>query len=301
MKKKLLLFIGLIAFFLIGYKIYDIVAQRIKERKHREWVASLTHSASPQVHILKDTIEYQNQKRTIALYLPPGYEEDSIHYSVIYLLDGQALFDQKILEGNEWQVDEVLDSLAQLGQEKAIVVGIYNADDRLQEYKPFRSPLLPDEKEVHGDKHAAWIVNKLKPWIDSKYRTQREAAHTVIGGASLGGLMAYYMLMEYPNVFGRAIVFSPSFWVNDIVFTLHEANNSLFSQKIYFNAGQLETPIMEGAEKMYETLLQHGMPAANMRFDIEPGEGHWHMTWRKGFKKVYPWIVKENQAKQGDL
>lgn len=294
MKKKLLLLLGIIVFLIISYQIYSTISRQIRERKHREWVASLEHSASENVQILKDTItiDYLDQKRTLAIYLPANYEEDTVDYPVIYFLDGDALFDQKILEGDEWQVDEVLDSLAGLGEQEAIVVGIYNSDDRMQEYKPFPSPLLPKEKEVHGDKHAAWIANGLKPWIDATYRTKQEAKHTVIGGASLGGLMAYYMLMEHADVFGAAIVFSPSYWVNDIVYTLHEENQQLFQQKIYFNAGELETPIVEGAKKMHEILLKHGMPSANMKFDIEPGEGHWHMTWRKGFKKAYPWIIE---------
>ena len=64
-------------------------------------------------------------------------------------------------------------------------------------------------------------------------------------------------------------------------------------QKIYFNAGQLETPTVDGVHKMQEILLESGMPEENIIVDIEEGEGHWHMTWKKGFKKVYPWIVQD--------
>lgn len=293
MKKRIAYVLGAILLVVVGYNIYKTISNRIEAKKHQEWVQTLRPTASKNVHILTDTItiDYLNEKRTLALYLPENYAMDTVDYPVIYFMDGQSLFDQKIQEGTEWQLDEVLDSVQQLGQASSIVVGIYNSEDRLREYKPFSSTRWYSHKRVSGDQHADWIVKKVKPWIDARYRTKKEAQSTIIGGASLGGLMSYYMLMEYPDVFGGAIVFSPSFWVNEIVYTLHEKNKSLAQQKIYFNAGQLETPTVESVEKMRDILLSYGMPKENVKLDIEEGEGHWHITWRKGFKKVYPWII----------
>lgn len=295
MKKKLFYVVVIVLLAVAAYWIYTTIIDRIEAQKHREWVESLEPTISKHVQILPDTImiDYLNEKRTLALYLPEGYEKDTMDYPVIYFLDGQSLFDQKIQEGTEWQLDEVLDSLGRINQTQAIIVGIYNSEDRMKEYKPFPSTRWYSDKVVHGDQHAAWIVNTLKPWIDARYRTQKEAKSTIIGGASLGGLMSYFMLMEYPHVFGGAIVFSPSFWVNEMVYTLHEKNQNLSEQKIYFDAGQLETPTVESIEKMQGILVEHGMPPENIKLDIEEGEGHWHMTWRKGFKKVYPWIVQD--------
>ena len=293
MKKRTSYIIGF-TFLIIGtYFAYKTISERIAEKKHREWVETLAHTASKNVQILTDTItiDYLDEKRTLALYLPENYEIDSIEYPVIYFLDGQSLFDQKIQEGMEWQVDEVLDSLAKFDKTQSIIVGIYNSEDRLKEYKPFPSTRWYSDKTVSGDQHAEWIVNRVKPWVDTRYRTKKERNSTIIGGASLGGLMSYYMLMEYPTVFGGAIVFSPSFWVNEIVYTLHENNKDLFDQKIYFNAGELETPTVESVQKMHDILIEYGFPKENIKVDIETGEGHWHATWRKGVKKVYPWIV----------
>ena len=275
-----------------GYRYY----QKIQAKKaHQEWVANLKHTASPNVQILNDTIEidYLGKKRTLAIYLPANYEKDtSIRYPVLYFLDGDALFDEKILEGHEWQLDEVLDSLGKLGGQQAIVVGIYNSKERRTEYKPYLSPLLPEETSVSGREHAEWIATDLKNWVDQNYRTLPDPSSTVIGGASLGGLMAYYMLMTFSNVYDRAIVFSPSFWVNEDIFTVDKEVSDLSGKRIYFNAGELETPIAESAKEMHQHLLNRGMAAANLKMDIIKGEGHWHMTWRIGFRKAFPWILE---------
>ena len=304
MKKRLLQIIGILVFLFILYIGYVLIIEFLEERKHQAWVATLTHSASENVTILTDTVTigYLNEKRTLSIYLPEGYVEDTLDYPVIYFLDGQSLFDQKILEGNEWQVDEVIDSVAEVSGQKAIVVGIYNSDDhRLTEYKPFLSPYLPKEKTVTGDQHAEWIVENLKPWVDSRYRTRKEEASTIIGGASLGGLMSYYMLMKYPDIFGGAIVFSPSFWVNDTVYKLHEPVADLSQKKIYFNAGELESSTVHRVGKMHGVLLKHGMPASNLMCDTIAGEGHKHMTWRKGFRKAFPWIITREMVEEMPL
>ncbi|MEL6657435.1 MAG: alpha/beta hydrolase-fold protein [Bacteroidota bacterium] len=294
MKKFLritLIALVVIAGIVYAYRSY-VSYQEVKA--HQAWVATLEHTASPNVQIWPDTIlvDYLDEKRTLALYLPEGYETDSIDYPVIYFLDGQSLYDQKIQEGTEWEVDEVLDSIANLGGQKAIVVGVYNTEDRLKEYKPFPSDRwYSDKRGTTGDLHAEWIVSSLKPWIDQQFRTLPAAEHTVIAGASLGGLMSYYMLMTYPETFGNAIVFSPSFWVSEDVYSLHKGNRAFAKQKIYFNAGELETSTVSSIEKMHAILLEQGMPAENMKLDVEAELGHWHLTWLNGFKKAYPWIL----------
>jgi len=96
-----LLLLGLTLLF-VGYKGYQKGKQAKEEKEHQAWVATLTHSASDNVHILEDavTIDYLGEKRTLAIYLPENYNKDSLSYPVIYFLDGQSLFDQKILEGH---------------------------------------------------------------------------------------------------------------------------------------------------------------------------------------------------------
>ena len=297
MKRKIYYSIAFLLMVLALYKVYYITKNQIEDKKHREWVATLDHTASKNVHILPDTIlvDYLDEKRTLAIYLPDNYGEDSIEYPVIYFLDGQSLFDQKIQEGTEWQLDEHLDSLSRIGKQKAIVVGVYNSERRMKEYKPFRSTKIYSDKIVSGDKHAEWIAYDIKKWIDQRYRTLSEQKFTTIAGASLGGLMSYYMLNAYYNIYGSAIVFSPSFWVNPMAYSLHEENPKIHQQKIYFNAGELETPTVESIKKMKKILIHYGVNQDYIKLDVEKELGHWHMTWQKGFVNAVPWIWIENQ------
>jgi predicted alpha/beta superfamily hydrolase len=176
-----------------------------------------------QPHTLTGDIRYHksfhskilNNDRDVVVYLPPGYESNkSKRYAVLYLNDGQNLFDgaTSYIPGKEWRVDETAQALITAGKiEPLIIVGINNAGkDRIDEYTP-----APDEKYKMGGKadlYGRMLVEELKPFIDSAYRTRKDAGHTGIGGSSLGGLVSLYLALKYPDVFRRAAVVSPSVW-----------------------------------------------------------------------------------------
>lgn len=152
--------------------------------------------------------------RDVIVYLPPGYDSaKSRRYSVFYMHDGQNLFDgaTSFIPGQEWRVDETTERLIAAGKiEPLIVVGVYNTKDRIDEYTP-----AADAKYKMGGKadlYGRMLVEELKPFIDSRYRTKRDAKHTGLAGSSLGGLASLYLALKYPNVFGRAAVVSPSVW-----------------------------------------------------------------------------------------
>jgi predicted alpha/beta superfamily hydrolase len=152
--------------------------------------------------------------RDVIVYLPPGYEKSkSKRYAVFYMHDGQNLFDSatSFIPGQEWRVDETVQQLIVDGKiEPLIVVGVYNTKDRIDEYTP-----AADAKYKLGGKadlYGRMLVDELKPFIDSHYRTKRDASHTGLGGSSLGGLASLYLALKYPKVFGRAAVVSPSVW-----------------------------------------------------------------------------------------
>ena len=153
--------------------------------------------------------------RDILVYLPPGYDKKTKeHYAVLYMHDGQNLFDgaTAFIKGSEWRLDETAQALILSNAIKpVIIVGIYNSGkDRIDEYTP-----TADAKYKLGGKadlYGRMLVEELKPLIDSQYRTQREAKHTALGGSSLGGLASLHLALKYPKVFGRVAVISPSVW-----------------------------------------------------------------------------------------
>ena len=280
---------------LVGRNVY-------KDFQHKKWVAGLESTASPNVTILSDTIlvdyigaQETGHKRSLAIYLPTDYDtNDSTHYPVIYFMDGDSQFDQKIQEGVEWQVDEVIDSITAAGGPASIVVSVYNhPTDRLTEYKPFASKQVRNESVVTGPQHAEWLATDVKAWVDNNYRTLSDPQNTTIGGCSLGGLMSWYMISHFPDVYGNALVFSPSLWVGDEVYTWQDKIDDWSDKKIYLCAGTIEAPVLEWAEKLHGLLEAKGMSAANLRLDPIQDEGHWHMCWRKAFRLAYPWIMEK--------
>jgi predicted alpha/beta superfamily hydrolase len=153
--------------------------------------------------------------RDLLVYLPPGYDHElQRYYPVLYLNDGQNLFDgaTSFVPGQEWRVDETAEDLITRGViQPIIIVGIYNTGmARMDEYTP-----TPDPRMGRGGKadlYARMLVEELKPFIDSHYRTQRDPVHTALGGSSLGGLLSLYVGVTHPQVFGKLAVMSPSVW-----------------------------------------------------------------------------------------
>jgi predicted alpha/beta superfamily hydrolase len=170
--------------------------------------------------------------RDVLVYLPPDYEKDKQRrYPVLYLHDGQNLFDgaTSFIPGQEWRVDETAQALITSGTvEPVIIVGVYNTGkERVEEYTPSADP----KYKVGGkaDLYGRLLVEELKPFIDSHYRTKRDAKNTGLGGSSLGGLVTMYLGLRYPAVFGKLAVVSPSVWWDD--YKILGEVNSLKSSK----------------------------------------------------------------------
>ncbi len=158
------------------------------------------------------------QARHVDVWLPPGYGDDpSRRYPVLYMHDGQNLFDPaQSYRGMDWGVDDTMTRL--IGEEKvraAIVVGIWNTPLRLLEYMPAKA--IPGEgiatgvggarvrrQDVVSDAYLVFLVRELKPFIDRTYRTLPARDDTFVMGSSMGGLISAYAISEYPQVFGGA-------------------------------------------------------------------------------------------------
>ena len=148
------------------------------------------------------------KKRDVIVWLPPGYDsEPNKRYPVLYMHDGGSVFVY-------WRIDEIAKPLIAAGQiEPLIIVMVYNGgthDDRFDEYTFTRDPNYRSGGKA--DSHGRMLVEEIKTFIDSKYRTLTDAANTGVGGASLGGLVTVQLGLKYPTVFGKLASFSPSVW-----------------------------------------------------------------------------------------
>ena len=155
--------------------------------------------------------------RNVDVWLPPGYGTDpDKRYPVLYMHDGQNLFDPATSYGNvDWAVDETMTRLIAAGEiREAIVVGVWNTPQRFQEYMPQRAVQgmqkirMPGfdvgADDVISDRYLAFLVTELKPFIDANYRTLPDRADTTVMGSSMGGLISQYAMSRYPDVFGGA-------------------------------------------------------------------------------------------------
>jgi predicted alpha/beta superfamily hydrolase len=234
------------------------------------------------------TIPGLGRERTIRLYLPPGYASSQQRYAVLYMHDGQNLFDAATSFLGEWQVDEALNRLARQRGLRLIVVGIDNGgEDRLQELAPFDTEHGPAE----GDAYLAFIVDVLKPYIDAHYRTLTDRADTAIMGSSLGGLISHYALCRYRDVFGKAALFSPSYWYTPEIYAYSAAHPPRDDARVYFYAGGAEDEHMVGnLERMTRMLQSEGFPHANLRVHVVAAAKHNETAWRAEFPRAIEWL-----------
>ncbi|MEE4195766.1 MAG: alpha/beta hydrolase-fold protein [Anaerolineae bacterium] len=208
--------------------------------------------------------------RNVDIWLPPAYEENpNQRYPVLYMHDGQNLFEpEKAYTGITWGVAEAITRLAKEGKiEPAIVVGIWNTENRFGDYLPAKPFHTPKGRRVDklfrlnrgyrkaklvADEYLKLIVEIIKPKVDESYRTKPDRSHTHIMGSSMGGLISWYAMCEYPDVFGSAGCVSTHWPVVKHVFReyFEEKLPSSHTHKIYFSHGT------EGLDKKYPK-LQH--------------------------------------------
>ena len=179
-----------------------------------------------------------DNRRDVLVYLPPTYEKGDRRYPVLYMHDGQNLFDAATSYAGEWRVDETMESLSREEGLEAIVVGIPNMGARrLDEYSPF---VVPRYGGGLGDLYVAFIVNTVKPLIDGHFRTRPEKPHTGIMGSSMGGLISLYAFFRHPAVFGFAGIMSPSLWFAQAAIFPYVEAAPFHPGKIYLDAGTRE-------------------------------------------------------------
>ena len=242
-------------------------------------------TASKQVSTFEIEAPQLQTTKKIWVYLPKSYGTSSKKYPVIYMHDAQNLFDAKTSYVGEWNVDETLDSLSA----EVIVIGIEHGNDkRLDQLTPYKNAKYGGG---NGNNYLAFLVQNLKPFVDKTYRTQADKKHTAIFGSSLGGLLSYYAVLKYPEVFGKAGIFSPSFWYSQDIYELTKKTKKL-KAKIYFLCGDNEdaemVPDLNKMVYLVDSIRCHCL--ALNKTEIIKGGQHNEKLWREHFKQAYLWL-----------
>jgi metallo-beta-lactamase class B len=263
-------------------------------------LAPKPHTAAPNVRVLADSFrlpQLGGRTRRIWLYLPPDYATSQRRYPVLYLHDGQNVFDEATAYAGEWAVDETLNQLSNndKGATSCVVVAIDNGGERrLDEYSPWVNSRL--KKGGEGRQYVEFLVETLKPYIDQHYRTRTDAAHTAIMGSSMGGLISFYAGMKYPRVFGRVGVFSPAFWFakDSVLRMVRHQRPAPVASKFYFLAGPAEGPTMVPyMAEVRDALLKRGVNESRITFKTPADGQHAEWFWRREFGPAYQWLFKE--------
>ncbi len=253
-----------------------------------------THTGTAGVQILSSQVWLKALKRyrRIWVCLPSQYDPNGTErYPVLYMHDGQNVFDAATSFAGEWKLDEALLQLEQqAGWQPIIAVGIDNGGgERLTELTPFRHPTYGGGT---GEKYAQALVETVKPLIDTHFRTLSDVAHTGIGGSSLGGVESLFMAYAYPNVFSKALIFSPALWFSDSLRQYCLSQTQPVNSRMYWVCGTNEgdPDMVPDMNACYQDLINDGMPSTQMSKKVVTGGTHSEGFWSAQVKDGIKWL-----------
>ena len=218
-------------------------------------------------------------ERTLRVYLPRGYTNcEGCRYPAVYFMDGQNVFDAATSYVGEWGADETLDELLAKHDLAVIAVGVdHGGEARMNELSVWENP---EFRPTKGEAFLADLVGAVKPAIDARYRTRPAPASTTIVGSSMGGLMAHAALLRHPEVFGGALIFSPSYWFSPAIAEETARTPLRPEQRVLVYAGGKESESMlPQARAMFEAFTTRS-PTARVNFLEDPNAGHNEAAWR---------------------
>ena len=231
-------------------------------------------------------------ERDILVYLPPSYGTDAERrYPVLYMHDGQNLFDRATSFGAEWEVDQTLEAASADGLE-AIVVALPNmGGDRLDEYSPWQDP--KHAKGGRGDLYVDFIVDTVKPVIDADFRTLPERRSTGIAGSSMGGLISLYAFFHDRDVFGFCGVMSPALWFGGRRIYDFVRDAPFVPGRVYVDVGTREGPEeLTDVRDLKELLTAKGYRrGTDLLYVVEMGAGHNEEAWARRLRRELHFLL----------
>ena len=242
----------------------------------------------PQIQLISDEFEIPqlNTTRKVWALLPHDYDNSTESYPVMYLQDAQNLFNENAEYGN-WEIDKKLAVMSEYKIGKIIVIAVEHAEeDRIKEYNVGKTILGKGQ----GKKYIKFLVETLKPYVDSNFRTKKEREFTGIGGSSMGALVSIFSGLRYPEVFGKLMIFSPSLWVTP---KMKIKNQGGESTKIYLYAGGDESETMiEHVEIFKNKILKKEFVNDGMKINLSVNKlgQHNETYWSDEFPKAIEWL-----------
>lgn len=250
------------------------------------------HTVVGTVKVLEGVYSPQlDNHRDILIYLPRSYHEGDRRYPVIYMHDGQNLFDRATSFGEEWEVDQTLEAAADEGLE-AIVVGIPNLGDaRLDEYSPWHEPA--HDRGGKADAYLEFIVDTIKPIVDRDFRTLPERESTGIAGSSMGGLISLYAFFCRPETFGFAGVMSPALWFGERKVFDFVRDAPFVEGKIYVDVGTKEgREELTDVRHLRDLLIEKGYrKGRNFLYVVEMGGTHNEQAWARRLRREMQFLL----------
>ncbi len=251
-------------------------------------------SATSNVQILNKifNIPILGRERMLRIYLPPDYFLSNKKYPVLYMHDGQNLFDDSTSFVGEWGVDETLNQLAKTTGLSLIVVGIDNGQEkRMNELSPWKNEKYG---KAEGEIYMDFIVQDIKPYIDQTYRTLSDQENTAIMGSSMGGLISHYAIFKYPEVFSKAGIFSPSYWYSEEVYKFSQSTKLNSHSKLYLLIGGKEgIEEVDCVKKMYDHLSSQHVSQKNLQLKVVADGEHNERFWKAEFKEAILWLFSK--------
>jgi predicted alpha/beta superfamily hydrolase len=228
--------------------------------------------------------------RDLTVYLPPSYGRGERHFPVLYMQDGQNLFDPKESFAGSWRVDIAMDHAAARGFE-GIAVGVRHAgDERLAEYSPFDDP---ETGPGRGREYVMYLAETIKPLVDARYRTIPDRGRTCVAGSSMGGLISLFAFFARPDIFGAVAAMSPSLWyAGGAIFGAVKAA-PFQPGRIYLDVGRQEgEETLADARRLRELLLAKGYRKGDqLRYVEDRAGGHEEAAWGHRLRAALPYLL----------
>ncbi|WP_051605554.1 alpha/beta hydrolase [Sediminibacter sp. Hel_I_10] len=247
---------------------------------------------APIIEVIEEAYEipHLNATRKISAVLPYDYYQTDKRYPVLYLQDGQNLFNPLALYG-DWAIDKSMEKLAEEGMSDIVIIAIdHGEEERINEYLPYYHPRFGEGK---GNFYIQFMIERLIPYINNNFRTLTDFENTGIGGSSMGGLISLHAGLSNPGVFGKMMIFSPSLWISKTIFNNTKSFEPLEESKIYLYSGGKESiEHLPNAQKLGSIIKEKMIKGHRIDFHFSINEmgNHAEVHWREEFPKAVKWL-----------